>query len=49
MSATALLLVLVGIFIILNARNFTDVIQGRAHITFVGKGERPKTSPRGNE
>lgn len=40
MSATALLLVLIGIFIILNAGNFAAVVQGKAKLTFVGEGER---------
>lgn len=40
MSATSLLFLLIGVFIILNAGNFVQVIQGKAHVSFVGQGTR---------
>lgn len=40
MNATALLLVIIGVFIILNAGNLAQVVQGNAHFSFQGSGSR---------
>lgn len=44
MSATSLLFVLIAIFIILNAGNLAQVVQGKAKFSFQGTGSRSKTS-----
>ena len=44
MTATAVLVILVGIFIIINAPNFVGVIQGNKKLSFLGTAPSSTTS-----
>ncbi len=44
MSATSLLFIIIGVFVIFNAGNIAQVLQGNAKVNYTGAGKRTDTT-----